>query len=189
MTLVLRVSVADDDWPRSNGQAPAGRLRVPPQRHRHPTQFVRGLVVLVPIGKIERPSGKDLASNGIDVALDTPTSLRKVLHCYRVQAQVWTVDGVPAACAALALTELASGRAERPTEGFFRTPAAAGPASLARPRGEHLLLLRLLARGLQQLVQMRRPLVSARLAPGARAPAAGARRRRPATRLAVGWPA
>ncbi|MDX3192723.1 NERD domain-containing protein [Streptomyces sp. MN03-5084-2B] len=80
--------------------------------------FVRGLVVLVATGAIELPPGKDLAGNGIDVALATPTSLRKVLHRYRAGAPAWTVDGVLAACEALSLTELAPSRAELLTEGF-----------------------------------------------------------------------
>ncbi|UOZ03390.1 nuclease-related domain-containing protein [Amycolatopsis sp. WQ 127309] len=80
--------------------------------------FIRGLVVLAATGAIELPPGKDLAGYGIDVALAQPTSLRKVLHRYRAQAPVWTADGVVAACAALALVELAPSRAELLAEGF-----------------------------------------------------------------------
>lgn len=80
--------------------------------------FMRGLVVLVATGAIELPPGKDLAGNGIDVALATPASLRKVLHRYRAGAPAWTVDGVLAACEALSLAELAPSRAELLTEGF-----------------------------------------------------------------------
>lgn len=80
--------------------------------------FIRGLVVLAATGAIELPPGKDLAGYGIDVALAQPTSLRKVLHRYRAQALAWTADGVLAACAALALSELAPSRAELLTEGF-----------------------------------------------------------------------
>ncbi|SFW11903.1 Nuclease-related domain-containing protein [Amycolatopsis australiensis] len=80
--------------------------------------FIRGLVVLAPTGKLRLPPGKDLAGPGVDVALATPTSLRKVLHRYRAQPLAWTVDDVLAACTALALTELAPGRADLLTEGF-----------------------------------------------------------------------
>ncbi|MEV6874223.1 nuclease-related domain-containing protein [Amycolatopsis sp. NPDC051128] len=80
--------------------------------------FIRGLVVLVATGAIELPPGKELGGRGIDVALADPTSLRRVLHRYRAQSPVWTADGVLAACAALALTELAPSRAELRTEGF-----------------------------------------------------------------------
>jgi hypothetical protein len=80
--------------------------------------FIRGLVVLAATGAIELPPGKDLAGNGIDVALAQPTSLRKVLHRYRARPPVWTADGVLAACDALALTELAPSRTELLAEGF-----------------------------------------------------------------------
>uniref|UniRef100_UPI003F493E16 nuclease-related domain-containing protein n=1 Tax=Amycolatopsis sp. CA-082387 TaxID=3239918 RepID=UPI003F493E16 len=80
--------------------------------------FIRGLVVLAPTSKLELPPGKDLVGNGIDVALAQHNSLRQVLHRYRAQAPAWTVDGVLAACDALALAELAPRRAELLTEGF-----------------------------------------------------------------------
>jgi hypothetical protein len=97
--------------------------------------FVRGLVVLVATGTITLPPGHNLAGKGIDVALATPTSLRRVLHRYRVQPPAWTADGVLAACEALALTELAPTRAELLTEGFAEQVAPPpAPAAVDGPR-------------------------------------------------------
>ncbi|WP_410667670.1 nuclease-related domain-containing protein [Amycolatopsis sp. cmx-4-68] len=97
--------------------------------------FVRGLVVLVATGAVTLPPGHNLAGKGIDVALATPTSLRRVLHRYRAQPPVWTADGVLAACEALALTELAPTRGELLTEGFAEqvAPPADPPADGPRP--------------------------------------------------------
>lgn len=79
---------------------------------------VRGLVVLVTSGRLTLPTGNERAGRGIDVALGTQNSLRRVMHRYRRQPQVWTADGVLAACREVGLAELAPSRDELHAEGF-----------------------------------------------------------------------